>query len=139
MERSEQVGDLIAALAKAQNQFTPVNKNKTAKVKSQRTGGEFQYKYADLADCLAMALPVLSANKIAFSQPHIIKDGKLRVTTMLMHASGQWMQSDGIEISEDGDPQQFGAESTYFRRYDGCSFCGIAPDEDTDAQQAGTR
>jgi hypothetical protein len=58
---------------------------------------------------------------------------------MLMHESGEWMESDGIEISEAGDPQQFGGESTYFRRYDGCSFIGVAPDEDTDAQGAGKR
>jgi hypothetical protein len=65
--------------------------------------------------------------------------GKLRVVTLLIHESGEWLQSDGIEISEIGEPQQFGAESTYFRRYDGCSFIGVAPDEDTDAQQAGNR
>jgi hypothetical protein len=61
------------------------------------------------------------------------------VVTFLLHESGEWMASDGIAISEAGEPQQFGAESTYFRRYDGCSFIGVAPDEDTDAQGAGKR
>jgi hypothetical protein len=135
MQRSEEIKELAAALAKAQSEFAPVPKNKVAKVKSQRTGAEFQYKYADLADVLSMAIPVLSRNGISFSQPHNIVDGKLRVQTMLLHLSGQWMMSDGLEISEAGDPQSFGAESTYFRRYDGCSFIGVAPDEDTDAQQ----
>jgi hypothetical protein len=138
MQRSDQFGDIAAALAKAQKAFTVVPKNKTATVKT-KTGGEYKYKYADLADVLSMALPHLAENNIAFLQPHILAGGKLRVCTMLMHPSGQWLQSDGIEISEDGDPQQMGAESTYFRRYDACTLLGVAPDEDTDAQQAGAR
>ncbi len=139
MRRSETIGAIAKALAMAQLEYIPVPKNKTAKVK-MKAGGEFSYNYADLADCLGMALPRLAKHGIAFLQPNELSDGvKLRVTTLLTHESGEWMQSDGIEISEDGDPQQFGAEATYFRRYDGCSFVGVAPDEDTDAQQAGPR
>lgn len=138
MKHSESVAALVEALAAAQAEYVTVPKNKMAKVRT-KAGGEYTYAYADLADILAMALPRLSKHGIAFSQPHILVDGKLRVVTHLLHKSGEWMQSDGIEISEDGDPQQFGAESTYFRRYDGASLLGIAPDEDTDAQQAGNR
>ena len=139
MRHSESVAALAKALAAAQAEYVAVPKSKTAKVK-MKSGGEFSYNYADLADCLSMALPRLSKHGIAFSQPHVIfPDGKLRVVTFLLHESGEWMESDGIEISEEGDPQQFGAEATYFRRYDGCSLIGVAPDEDTDAQQAGNR
>jgi hypothetical protein len=138
MRHSEQWGQVAGALAKAQAEFTPVPKSKTAKVKT-KAGYEYEYKYADLADCLKMALPLIAKNGIALLQPHELIEGRLRVSTILIHESGEWMQSDGIEISEEGDPQQFGAESTYFRRYDGCSFIGVAPDEDTDAQQAGQR
>ena len=138
MTHSETIGAIAKALAMAQAEYAPVPKNKTAKVK-MKAGGEFSYNYADLADCLSMALPRLSKNGIAFCQPHIMEAGKLRVVTLLIHESGEWLQSDGIEISEIGEPQQFGAESTYFRRYDGCSFIGVAPDEDTDAQQTGNR
>jgi prophage maintenance system killer protein len=143
MHHSESIAAIAEALATAQAMYTTVAKKKTAKVKgfNKKTNSpyDFEYKYADLADILEMALPKLSAQGIAFSQPHILIDGKLRVVTYLMHKSGEWMHSDGIEISEDGDPQQFGAESAYFRRYDGSSFIGVAPDEDTDAQQAGNR
>jgi hypothetical protein len=138
MKHSETISALAEALAAAQSEYETVPKTKTAKVKT-KAGYEYTYAYADLADILAMALPRLSKHGIAFSQPHIIVESKLRVVTHLLHKSGEWMQSDGIEISEDGDPQQFGAESTYFRRYDGASLLGIAPDEDTDAQQAGKR
>ena len=143
MKHSESIATIAKALAAAQKSYTPVPKTKTAKVKglNKKTNVpyEYEYKYADLADILAMAQPCLSAQGIAFSQPHVLIDGKLRVITYLLHESGEWMHDDGIEISEEGDPQQFGAESTYFRRYGGSSFIGVAPDEDTDAQQAGVR
>jgi hypothetical protein len=138
MRHSELFGKIAGALAKAQSEYTPVPKKKTAKVKT-KAGYEYEYRYADLADCLEMALPLIAKNGIAFMQPHEITDGRLRVTTLLVHESGEWMQSDGIEISEEGTPQDFGGESTYFRRYDGCSFIGVAPDEDTDAQGSGLK
>jgi hypothetical protein len=138
MRHSESIAALAKALAAAQAEYVTVPKSKSATVK-MKSGGEFKYNYADLADCLAMALPRLSKHGIAFSQPHVIFPDGLRVVTFLLHESGEWMASDGIAISEAGEPQQFGAESTYFRRYDGCSFIGVAPDEDTDAQGAGKR
>lgn len=138
MRHSESIAAIAKALAATQLEYVPVPKNKTARVK-MKSGGEFSYNYADLADCLSMALPRLAKHGIAFSQPHVIFPDGLRVVTFLLHESGEWMASDGIAISEAGEPQQFGAESTYFRRYDGCSFIGVAPDEDTDAQQAGGR
>ena len=138
MRHSESIAAIAKALAAAQAEYVTVPKNKTAKIKT-KTGSDYSYNYADLADCLAMALPRLSKHGIAFSQPHVIFPDGLRVVTFLLHESGEWMASDGIAISEAGEPQQFGAESTYFRRYDGCSFIGVAPDEDTDAQGAGKR
>jgi hypothetical protein len=138
MKHSDSIAELASALAAAQAEYVAVPKNKTARVK-MKSGGEYSYKYADLADILSMALPVLSRQGIAFSQPHVLVDGKLRVVSYLLHKSGEWIHSDGIEISELGEPQQMGAESTYFRRYDGASLLGIAPDEDTDAQDAGKR
>lgn len=138
-QQSADIGNLQKALAEAQGEFTPVPKNKTAKVKSQRTGGEYEYKYADLADIFAMALPVLSKHGLAISQPNLLVDGRLRVCTKLMHASGEWMMSDGIALSESGDPQAFGTGSSYYRRYDACSILAISPDEDTDAQHTSTQ
>src|SRR5262245_30184505 len=97
-------GKLAAALAKAQAEFQPVAKNKTAKVR-MKSGGEYQYRYADLADVLKMALPILARHEIAFTQPLRRSDGRLAVTTVLSHASGEFQQSDGISIPENLSPQ----------------------------------
>lgn len=142
MKHSESIAAIAEALAAAQSEYVPVKKTKQATVKGTTKQGkpyEYTYMYADLADVLSMLLPRLSKQGIALSQPNVLVDGKLRVVTYLLHKTGEWMHSDGIEMSEEGDPQQFGIESTYFRRYDVSSFTGVAPDEDTDAQGADKR
>lgn len=123
-------GQLSKALAAAQKKFTPVQKNKTATVRTN-AGGQYTYKFADLADVLSMAIPVLSGEGIAFSQPFVIKDGKLRVTTKLTFGT-ETEQSDGLILPENIKPQELGSFISYYRRYDACSLLGIAPDEDVD-------
>ena len=88
MRHSESIAALAKALAAAQAEYVTVPKSKTATVK-MKSGGEFKYNYADLADCLAMAIPRLSKHGIAFSQPHVIFPDGLRVVTFLMHESGR--------------------------------------------------
>jgi hypothetical protein len=132
---TEPRGKLAAALAKAQGEFTAVPKNKTARVK-MKSGGEFVYKYADLADVLKMALPILAKHELAFTQPLRRIDGRLAVTTRIAHSSGEFQQSDGIAIPENLSPQEFGSCLSYWRRYDGCALLGIAPDEDDDGALA---
>jgi hypothetical protein len=133
----EPAANLTEALARAQRRFTPVPKNRTATVQT-RTGGTFTYRYADLGDCLNMALPILADEGIAFTQPLTRKDdGKLYVVTIISyHPAGgtkETEMSDGLPLTEGLDPQVFGGQLTYWRRYDGCSFLGIAPEEDTDS------
>ena len=125
---------VYAAFIEAQAEFTPVPKNKTAKVKT-KTGFEYTYKYADLADVLAMALPVLNRHKLGLLQPHIFVNGRLRLATRVMHATGQWMQSYGLSLPENVEPQVFGSIDSYWRRYDGCSFLGIVAEDDFDGVQ----
>ena len=151
MRHSELIAEIAKSLAAAQTEYTPVPKTKTAKIRG-KNNTEYTYKYADLADVLGMAVPILAKHGIAFLQPNERIDGKLFVTTMLIHESGQWMQSDGIEVDEMEmkwneyekksvlercDPRTIGGDFTYYRRYDGCSFIGIAPDEDVDAANNG--
>lgn len=133
LHHSEAFSDIYEAFIKAQAHFTTVPKNKTAKVRSNRTGAEYTYKYADLADVLGMARPILNAEGIGILQPHVRVNGRLRVCTRLIHKSGQWIMSDGLELPHDVSPQDLGTGSTYYRRYDACSLLGIVADEDVDA------
>lgn len=130
-----ETGKIGAALALSQAKFTPIKKNRIAKVK-MKSGGEYSYKYADFADILAMAVPILAKNEIAFVQLTKLREGKLRLASSLLHSSGEVIESDGIAIPENILPQDFGSILTYWRRYDGCSLLGIQPDSDDDAKAA---
>lgn len=126
LQAAPKTGKLAEALAKAQAEFKSVNKSKTAK------GEKFSYKYADLADVLGMALPILAKYGIFFSQPLIRKEDKVLLVTRVQ--LGEEVYEDGGQtVPQQIKPQEFGTYLTYFRRYGVSTFLGIVTDEDTDA------
>lgn len=135
MNQSTEINRLNEALSKAQSAFPAIPKKKTAKVK-MKAGGEFSYKYADLADVLSAALPKLTENGLSLRQPIRDTAKGMRLITEIHHSSGQWASDDGLPISNGLSPQELGSELTYMRRYGACGMLGIAPDEDEDAKLA---
>lgn len=129
---SSTIADLTGALAKAQADFPQIPRKKTAKIKT-KTGGEYSYTYADLADVLDAVRKPLAANGLAITQPLVQLNGKLLLVTRLMHASGEWIEST-MPLAAGGTPQETGAAITYARRYALTSLLGIATEDDTDAQ-----
>lgn len=125
MTTSEQVNEIAAALAKAQAVMknAPLNK----------VNPHFKAKFADLASVRDAAMPALTANGIAVVQTlDATAEGATFVRTRLMHASGQWIESL-CPIPNGGDMQKMGSAITYARRYSLSAICGIAADEDDDA------
>ena len=61
--------------------------------------------------------------------------GMVQLTTMLAHASGEWIASDWpvCPIAETANPQRMGAALTYARRYALFTLVGIAGEDDLDA------
>lgn len=61
--------------------------------------------------------------------------GQIRLTTLLAHASGEWISSDWpvCPISETAAPHRMGAALTYARRYALFALVGIAGEDDLDA------
>ena len=61
--------------------------------------------------------------------------GMVKLTTMLAHASGEWIASDWpvCPITETANPQRMGAALTYARRYALFTLVGIAGEDDLDA------
>lgn len=127
-------GKLAEALAKAQLEFTAVKKSRTASIPT-KSGKDYSYNYADLADVLDMCRPILNKHGIALSQPLRLMDGKIRVSTRIQ-LGAEVLESDGIAINENLLPREFGAMLTYWRRYDGSSFLGISTEDDIDVQKA---
>jgi hypothetical protein len=129
---------LNAAFAAAQGEFPAIPKNKTARVKmrAEKGGGEYTYKYADLAEVLSACTPALSKHGLSIRQPLKRIQGLLFLVTELHHASGQYATDDGLKIHENGSPQEMGSELTYMRRYAACCMLGVSPDADEDGKIA---
>jgi hypothetical protein len=135
---SESVGALASALAKAQAALVNPEKSLTATIRSARAGeGERSFRYAPLASGLEIVRRTLGQHEIATLQTTAIDQtaGMVNLTTMLAHASGEWIASDWpvCPIAETANPQRMGAALTYARRYALFTLVGIAGEDDLDA------
>ena len=84
-----------------------------------------------------MVRKVLGQHEIATVQTTSFDQtaGVINLTTVLAHASGEWIASDWpvCAISETAAPQRMGAALTYARRYALFTLVGIAGEDDLDA------
>jgi len=139
MQRSsDRVGALAAALAKAQAEIANPEKSLTATIVSPFARmGSRTFRYAPLSSGLDLVRKCLGQHEIATVQTTAIDDdsGLIRLTTTLVHASGEWVSSDWpvCPVSETVAPQRLGAALTYARRYALFTLVGIAGEDDLDA------
>jgi hypothetical protein len=139
MQRSsESVGALAAALAKAQAEIQNPEKSLTATIVSPfpREAAR-SFRYAPLSSGLDLVRKCLGQHEIATVQSTAIdgESGLIRLTTTLVHASGEWVSSDWpvCPVSETAAPHRLGAALTYARRYALFTLVGIAGEDDLDA------
>ena len=139
MQRSsERIGTIAAALAKAQAELINPEKSLVATVRSDgRRGAEQTFRYAPLSSGLDIVRKTLSQHEIATVQTTSIDEaaGIVRLSTVLAHASGEWIASDWpvCPIADTERPQRMGAALTYARRYSLFTLVGIAGEDDLDA------
>lgn len=120
--------NIAKALVKAQSQMGNANKG--------ATNPFFKSKYADLNSVREAVIPALNECGIVVLQPIINRDGKNFVSTMLLHESGEIIESfTEIMYSKQNDAQAQGSGISYARRYGLQSLLCIGA-EDDDAQQA---
>jgi hypothetical protein len=135
---SESVAALASALAKAQAELVNPEKSLTATIRTGRPGeGERSFRYAPLSSGLDIVRKTLGQHEIATIQSTAIdRDaGVVNLTTMLAHASGEWIASDWpvCPVAETANPQRMGSALTYARRYALFTLVGIAGEDDLDA------
>src|SRR5215468_8746684 len=139
MQRSsETIGTIAAALAKAQAQLVNPEKSLVGTIRSDGpTSVERSFRYAPLSSGLEIVRKTLSQHEIATVQTTSIDQtaGLVRLSTVLAHASGEWIASDWpvCAISETAAPHRMGAALTYARRYALFTLVGIAGEDDLDA------
>lgn len=128
MKTSESIESISTALATAQGEFPSVEKTKD--------NPYFKSKYADLSDILNACRPILAKHGLALIQAVSHDNGRIIVTTRLVHKSGQWFESS-LSLRPDKDtPQAIGSVTTYGRRYSAEAMLGIAATHDDDGNVA---
>jgi hypothetical protein len=135
---SDTIGAIAAALARAQGGLTNPEKSLTATIRSPfPREGDKTFRYASLASGLDIVRKSLGQHEIATIQTTSIdqQSGQIRLTTLLAHASGEWISSDWpvCPVSETATPHRMGAALTYARRYALFALVGIAGEDDLDA------
>ena len=139
MQRSSEcIASLAAALAKAQIELINPEKSLIGTISSDDPErGERAFRYASLSSGLDIVRKVLGQHEIATVQTTSVDQtgGFINLTTVLAHASGEWIASDWpvCAVSETATPHRMGAALTYARRYALFTLVGIAGEDDLDA------
>lgn len=130
MKFSDSVENLLPALIEVQGAMTTPKKNKEG-----RTGNQI-YKYADLSDIMEIVQPLFFKHDLFISHPFETGDNWIRVSTLLRHKSGEWVESGSLVLKGNvSNEKEQGKLLTYGKRYSLCALMGIAADEDTDGRQ----
>ena len=136
---SNDISKLTESLSKAQSEFPVIERSEL--VDFTHNGKRTNYSYADLATFVSAIKKPLADNKLSILHDCRTTPGGCSASTLLIHASGQWIKSAPITIRpSDAKPQTIGSALTYARRYSLTSFLGLASqEEDDDAAKAGNR
>lgn len=133
VRRTTSLTALAAALVKAQAQVKGAVKDST--------NPYFKSRYADLASVWDACRAALTANGLSVSQFPGFEDGNpgvATVTTILLHASGEWLEGTAGCPIKSADAQGVGSAITYLRRYALAAVLGIVQ-EDDDGERASPR
>lgn len=132
MIKSEQINELAAALAKAQAEMHNPGFD------SQNP--HFRSKFASLAAVRNAVIPVLAKHGLSLMQQLTSNDAGTICTTLLLHASGQFIEFEPLlmPVSKQ-DAQGFGSASTYAKRYSMQAIAAVVGDEDDDGNAASER
>ena len=124
MNQSEDIKDLVTALAKAQGSMKPAIFNKG--------NPHFKSRYADFTSCMDACRAPLSENGLSIMQYCETVENRFLLVTMLAHVSGQWIKSHFPLYPKTMDSQGIGAAMTYAKRYSLSSLIGLVSDDDDD-------
>jgi hypothetical protein len=137
MRTSENINEIAKALSKFQADV----KNPS----NSAVNPQFKSKYAPLDVVINTVKPVLADNGLSFIQSTGSFGEAIIVTTLLMHESGQWIESDPLTLpayqTKGGGVKEFNAQGagsslTYARRYSLSAILGLSSEDDDDGNHA---
>ena len=131
LHKSESIANLVKALSTLQGELKDSSKN--------AINPHYKSKYSDLSEVLGNLRPLLAKHQLALSQFPSFENGIVSVTSLLAHASGEWIESTASAPATKQDVQGVGSAITYLKRYSATSIVGMASaDQDDDGNSVST-
>ncbi len=129
---SERLNRLAATLARVQGELRPVIADADGDPELGRP-----YRYATLSCVWNAIRPLLTANGLSVVQTcEPSERNELRLTTTLLHESGQWIAGTMTLPIAVHTAQGFGSALTYARRYALAALLGLCVEDDDDGAAA---
>ena len=128
-KKSESITNIAVALVKFNNEVSKIGKDSA--------NPHFKNKYASLDNIIDEIRPILTKHGLSILQMPGGDGEKFSMTTMLIHESGEWIESQPIVMRPvKNDPQGIGSCTTYARRYSLSAFLSLNTGEDDDGNDA---
>ena len=103
----------------------------------------YGYNYTDFDTVVKTVKPILKNNHLGFCQMLDTKEnGKSGITTILIHESGEsvqsWFELPSIVLGKANNAQNIGGAISYIKRYALCAILGCSSDDDIDCNVLNT-
>lgn len=130
MNKSETIVEISKAMAKFQSEVKQPFKDKSNPF--------FKSKYVPLESVVESITSIAPKHGISFVQWASNDDtGRVGVSTMIMHTSGEYIEFDPVYMNADKNTAQgAGALISYLKRYSLSAVFGITSDQDDDGNHA---
>jgi hypothetical protein len=123
--KSESIKNLAISLVQFNSEVSKVSKN--------AENPFFKNNYATLDNIIDEVRPILTKHGLSILQIPGGDGQNVVMKTMLMHESGEWIESDPLIMKPvKNDPQGVGSCVTYARRYSLAAFLSLNTGEDDD-------
>lgn len=125
MNKSETIGELAKALSAFQGEVKQPLKDKDNPF--------FKSKYVPLENVVEAITEISAKHGLSFLQYPVNQENKVGIITILMHSSGEFIETEPIYATPTKqDAQAAGSVITYLKRYSLSAVFGITSDEDDD-------
>lgn len=129
--KSESIVNIAKALVAFSADVKPIEKD--------GTNPHFRSDYATLDNIIDVTKPLLQKHGLTVMQFPGGDGEKITVRTMILHNSGEWIESEPLTLKAvKTDPQGAGSAITYGRRYSYAAALSLSLGEDDDGNAAST-
>lgn len=126
---SPTIGNIATSLVKFNGEVETISKD--------AKNPHFKNTYASLDNIVEEIRPLLFKHGITVMQIPSGDGETVSMKTMLLHESGEWMESEPLCMKPvKNDPQGVGSCITYARRYSLCSMLNLSTGDDDDGNDA---